>query len=324
MADKPKVAFYWCASCGGCEESVVDLAEGVLDVVGAVDIVFWPVALDIKRSDVEAMPDKSITVSFINGAVRLSEQQEMAELLRRKSQFVIAYGSCSHMGGVPGLANLSDRAEIFRFVYHEAPSVANPDGAEPQQTLEVPEGELELPEFWDTVKRLDEVVEVDYYLPGCPPTPKLLANAVGALLSGKLPPKGAVLAGSKSLCSECKLNDTKPEKLLIKEFKRVPYTLVDPTKCLLTQGIVCLGPVTRSGCEALCINGNMGCTGCFGPLDGVTDFGGKAISFLASILDQTDEAAIERAIAEVADPAGTLNMYSLASSSLRRRRMKGG
>jgi F420-non-reducing hydrogenase small subunit len=52
---KPKVGFYWCASCGGCEEAVVDLAEDVLKVVEAVDIVFWPVALDFKRSDVEAM-----------------------------------------------------------------------------------------------------------------------------------------------------------------------------------------------------------------------------------------------------------------------------
>ncbi len=104
MANKPKVAFYWCASCGGCEEAVVDLAEGVLDVVAAVDIVFWPVALDFKVEDVEAMKDGSITVSFINGAIRLSEQEEMAKLLRRKSQVVIAFGSCSHLGGIPGLA----------------------------------------------------------------------------------------------------------------------------------------------------------------------------------------------------------------------------
>jgi F420-non-reducing hydrogenase small subunit len=81
---KPKIAFYWCASCGGCEEAVVDLNEAILDVLAAVDIVFWPVALDFKRKDVEAHPDGSIAVSFINGAVRSSEQFEMAELLRRK------------------------------------------------------------------------------------------------------------------------------------------------------------------------------------------------------------------------------------------------
>ena len=78
MPEKPKVALYWCASCGGCEESVVDLAEGILDVVAAVDIVLWPVAMDFKKKDVEAMADDSILVSLINGAVRTSEQEEMA------------------------------------------------------------------------------------------------------------------------------------------------------------------------------------------------------------------------------------------------------
>ena len=73
--EKPKVAFYWCASCGGCEETVLDLDERVLDVVAAVDIVFWPVALDFKRHDVEAMPDGSILAAFVNGAVRTSEQR---------------------------------------------------------------------------------------------------------------------------------------------------------------------------------------------------------------------------------------------------------
>lgn len=106
---KPKVGFYWCASCGGCEEAVVDLAEKILDVVGAVDIVFWPVALDFKRSDVEAMPNNNMAVCFINGAIRSSEQQEMVELLREKSQLVVAFGSCAQLGGIPGLANMFRR-----------------------------------------------------------------------------------------------------------------------------------------------------------------------------------------------------------------------
>ncbi|MCJ7680317.1 MAG: oxidoreductase, partial [Candidatus Aminicenantes bacterium] len=110
---KPKVAFYWCASCGGCEEAVVDLAEDILKVTAAVDIVFWPVALDFKKSDVLAMEDGSIAVSFINGAVRLSEQEEMVKLLRRKSGLVVAFGSCSHLGGIPGLGNFWNKETIF-------------------------------------------------------------------------------------------------------------------------------------------------------------------------------------------------------------------
>ena len=94
-SSKPKIAFYWCASCGGCEETVVDLAEDILGVVAAVDIVLWPVAMDFKYKSIEAMPDKSITATLLNGAIRSTEQEEMARLLRRKSQFLIAYGSCA-------------------------------------------------------------------------------------------------------------------------------------------------------------------------------------------------------------------------------------
>ena len=72
---KPKVALYWCASCGGCEETVVDLNENVLKVTEAVDIVFWPVALDFKRKHVEAMGKGEIAVALINGAIRTSEQE---------------------------------------------------------------------------------------------------------------------------------------------------------------------------------------------------------------------------------------------------------
>ena len=320
MADKPKVAFYWCASCGGCEEAVVDLAEGILDVIAAVDIVFWPVALDFKVRDVKELPDESITVSFINGAVRLSEQEEMARLLRRKSKFVIAFGSCSHMGGVPGLANLWDRASIFAWYYHDAPSVAPGNVREPREHVRVPEGTLELPAFWDTVKTLDQVIDVDYYLPGCPPTPKLLADAVGVLLRGDLPPKGSVLAGTRALCHECPLNESKPEKLLLKDIRRVHLTKVDPEKCLLAQGLLCLGPVTRGGCEALCVKGNMPCTGCFGPTDEVRDQGAKGIAYVSSILDFDEEADIERALANVPDPVGTFYRYSLPRSYLMRTR----
>ncbi len=319
MANKPKVAFYWCASCGGCEEAVVDLAEGVLDVVGAVDIVFWPVALDFKVEDVEAMKDGSITVSFINGAIRLSEQEEMAKLLRKKSQVVIAFGSCSHMGGIPGLANLWDRNSIFDYYYHKGPTVQGQNGTEPLVKIKVPEGTLELPSFWDTVKALDQVIKVDYYIPGCAPTPKLLANAVQALLSGKLPPPGSVLAGTKALCRECELNESKPEKLLLKELKRVHEVQIDPKKCLLAQGVLCLGPVTRGGCEALCINGHMPCTGCFGPTDEVKDYGAKGIAFLSSIVDFNEEKDIAKVMEKVPDPVGLFYRYSLPHSSMRRK-----
>jgi len=323
---KPKVAFYWNASCGGCEEAVIDLNEDILKVVEAVDIVFWPVALDFKKKDVEAMGDGEIAVSFINGAIRTEEQEEMVKLLRKKSGLIIAFGSCSHLGGIPGLANFWNRDAIFTRVYKTVPSIANPNGIVPQQKTNVPEGELTLPEFYDTVKTMDQTIDVDYYLPGCAPPPDLIMNAVTAILEGKLPEKGAVLAPEKSLCDTCPRGEKKPEKLSIKEIKR-PYEIIpDPEKCFLEEGIICLGPVTRSGCGERCINANMPCRGCFGPTKEVVDQGAKGLSAIASILgveneEKMTEEDMQKLIDQIVDPAGLFYMYSLPSSLLKRKRM---
>lgn len=316
---KPKVAFYWCASCGGCEETVVDLAEGVLKVVEAVDIALWPVALDFKLKDVQAWKPGEVTVAFINGAVRLSEQEEWVTLLREKCPLVIAFGSCAHLGGIPGLANFTTRDEILANKYHRSPTIDNPQGVEPQVQTSMNGYELDLPVFWKDVKPLDAVIDVDYYLPGCPPPTKLVGEAVNAILKGELPPKGSVLAPEKSLCESCALNETKPETLLIKEFKRVATSTPDPTQCFLAQGYVCLGPATRSGCGERCIRGNMPCRGCFGPTPGALDMGTKMLSALASLGEADTEEKAQALADTMVDPVGTLYRFSLPASLLKRR-----
>ena len=222
-------------------------------------------ALDFKRADVEALADGELAASFINGAIRTSEQQEMAELLRRKSGAVVAFGSCAWLGGIPGLANLYSREEILERVYREVPSLANDEGTMPEEDTDVPEGHLTLPAFSDSVRTLDQVVDVDYYLPGCPPPVHLIRAAVMALVEGTLPAKGTVLAPDVALCSECPRAATKPQKPQIKAFRRPHEMVADPDLCLLAQGLMCLGPATRAGCGSVCIGANMPCTGCMGP-----------------------------------------------------------
>jgi len=314
---KPKVAFYWCASCGGCEETVVDLAEDILKVVAAVDIVFWPVALDFKKSDVEAMADGSIAVSFINGAVRSSEQEEMCHLLRRKSQLVVAFGSCAQMGGIPALSNLSTKDDMMRTAYLDTVSTVNPERTIPQEETKVPEGILTLPKLWNRVFAVDDIIDVDYYLPGCTVPTKLFMDAVTAILAGKLPPKGTVLAPNTTNCDTCERNKTKPEKLSITRFYR-PYEIeLDEEKCFLAQGVICLGPVSRGGCEERCIKGNMPCRGCMGPVDQVVDQGAKFISALASLLEAKEDVDIQKMVDSIADPAGTFYRFSMSKSYLK-------
>jgi F420-non-reducing hydrogenase small subunit len=308
--EKLKIAFYWAASCGGCEIAVLDVNEKILDVVAAADIVFWPVAIDTKYKDVEAMPDKSIDACFFNGAIRTSENEKMAKLLRQKSKILVAFGSCACDGCVKGLANLWDRETVFERAYLETPSTVNPESVTPKTNVKVKEGELELPEFYDTVKTLPQTVDVDYTISGCPPPIPCIISAFQAILSGNLPPKGSSFLPNKSICDECPREKKNRE---ISEIKRI-YEIDDDGKtCFWDQGVICMGPATRAGCGAQCPNVNIPCTGCNGPGPRVIDQGAAAISALASIATNPE------VVKQVVDPIGTFYKYSLANSILRRK-----
>jgi len=165
------------------------------------------------------------------------------------------------------------------------------------------------------MKRLDEVVEVDYYLPGCPPHYERVAEVIDVIVSGKLPPKGSVVgAKDKALCEECP-RERKEKR--IKEFKRPQFFQDDGKTCLLEQGLVCLGPATRGGCGARCINVNMPCRGCYGPLPEAIDQGASALSAIASIIDSNDPEEIQKIIDQILDPAGYFYRFGLPRQRVR-------
>ena len=316
---KPKLALYWAASCGGCDVAVLDTNEKILDIANLADIVFWPIAVDFKYHHVRAMEDKSIDLCLFNGAVRSTEQEEIARLLRDKSKVMVAFGACACFGGIPALANFTNRDEIFQRAYIEAPSNNNEDGTIPLLQTKVAEGELELPELFDTVLTLAQVVDVEYFVPGCPPPVDLILKLVDLFASGQLPPAGSIIASDKTLCDECKR--TKEEKKITKLYR--PHEIIpDPEKCLLEQGIICCGPATRGGCGLRCIEANMPCRGCFGPPPGITDQGAKLVSAIASIYQGDSEDEIKKMVDEIVDPAGTFYRYGLADSMLKRKRLQ--
>jgi F420-non-reducing hydrogenase small subunit len=231
---------------------------------------------------------------------------------------MVAFGACACFGGIPALANFTNRAEVFERAYIEAPSNDNSNHTFPQTLTTVEEGDLELPEFYDTVLTLAQVVDVEYFVPGCPPPVDIINKIVDALASGQLPPVGTVLASDKSLCDEC--DRVKEEKKITKIYR--PHEIIpEPEKCLLEQGIICMGPATRGGCGQRCINVNMPCRGCFGPPPGVIDQGAKMLSAVASIYDVKDEAEIKQMVEEVVDPAGTFYRFAMSISMLNRKRM---
>jgi len=319
MTGKPKFAMYWAAACGGCEIAVLNIHEKILDVDANFEIVFWPVAMDAKYKDVEAMEDDSILLTLFNGGIRNDENEHMARLMRRKSKILVAFGSCANEGCIPGLANLSDAREIVSTAFNTL-TTDNPHGIYPRPSFDVPEGEIYIPKILPVLKTLDQVVDVDYYMPGCPPEShqiEAVINLVIAVLQGKaeLPPKGATIgAGNSTVCDECK---RKRNVKTIKSFRRIHDLEIDPELCLLEQGIPCNGIATRSGCNARCPSAGAQCIGCYGPAEGVLDYGARLITAFASIIDSQDPEEINAILDGIPDPTGQFYRFNLAGSLLR-------
>lgn len=310
---KPKVAMYWCASCGGCDETLLDV-DGLLELLAQIELTLWPAALDFKYADLHALADGELTLALINGAIRTSEQEELAHVLRAKAQLVVAFGACAAWGGVPALANLTSRQAIIERAYLSSPTVENPQGVLPCAHSMVDGHALELPTLHETVHCLADVVSVDYLIPGCPPSPATVKSALLALLGDDPPPRGSVLGETRSLCISCDRNASKPEQVTLPGLRRVVDAEVEPQTCLLAQGFLCLGPATRDGCGQSCIGANMPCTGCYGPVDARLEQGAKMVATLGGLLP--DEGALAAALAGLVDPAGSLYRYTLSTSLL--------
>lgn len=321
---KPKIAIYWASSCGGCEIALVNLHERLLELDARFDICFCPCLLDTKKHDLESWPDQSIAVTLFNGAIRTDENLEMAHLLRRKSACLIAYGACAKGGGIPALSNLHSSLWHLSSIYFTSPSVDNTSFVAPQEETEIPEGKLSLPLFHERVKTLAAVVDVDYFIPGCPPESERIWEALTALTAGEPPPQGTVLgAGTTTVCEEC--SRVKEEKR-VPRFRRITEFIPEEGICLLEQGLVCMGIATRAGCGALCPAVNTPCIGCYGPPDGVTDQGARMLAALGSVLDPGDlrglreeevVARIEEAARSITDCAGSFYLFTLAESLLK-------
>ncbi len=326
MTRRLKMAIGLGATCSGCDMTIVNLSADLPIVDEFIDFVFWPTATDMKLDYLKKIDH--IDVSLYHGFIRTDENEEIAKLLREKSDVLVSFGACACFGGIPGMANAFVAEDILREAYVMTASTDNPKKILPTPVSKDDGRELTIPKYLEYAYPLDSIVDVDYYVPGCPPPTDLVKDVVLALKDyaegGKLPKKGTVFASNLSQCHDC--TREKPEKIVIEKFHRIHEVKLDPNKCFLAQGVICMGPATRSGCDHRCINVNLPCRGCFGPLPGVKDQGAKMISVIGSLLhagnenNLTDE-QIAEIIDTIPDPMGTFYRFSLPSSILGR---KGG
>jgi len=263
-----KVAEEWLNICGGCEVSILDIGEPLLDILPKLEFVHMPVLMDHKyfgqTGEKTEMEIPKADIGIISGGMRNEKEKHVAEEMRKKTKTLIALGSCACFGGIPALANMYTLDSLYDKVYR---------GSKTTDSADTPTENL--PALLDRVYAIDELVEVDVYIPGCPTNPDLIAQALIALLEDK-----PFEMPERSVCDDCPLKREK--KAAGGEIKRslasAEFNQDEPwenTRCLMEQGFLCLGPVTRSGCARpveggpkvpRCIIGYMPCRGCFGPV----------------------------------------------------------
>ncbi len=225
-----KVAFMQSSDCWGCHQSLLNAHLGLLPILPALDIVYWPAVVDFKLDSLKARPDGDILVGFVEGSMRTNADIENAKLMRAKCQLIIAFGSCSCYGNVHGLANEWDIQENIKRKFEQVESITNESPHEPKEHM---------PGFANKIVPLEEIVSVDVRMPGCPPRPEAIISAVQFLLGQKPQPMADL-----SFCNDCSLNNE---------------------NCLLDKYELCFGPITSMGCTLKCTDNGDPCVGCLGP-----------------------------------------------------------
>jgi F420-non-reducing hydrogenase small subunit len=263
---KPTLSIGLMSGCFGCIMSFLELSADLIPIFEAVDFRRNPL------NDEKDLPP--VTVGLLEGAVSSDEDIHLAKLYRERATHLVALGTCPVYGGIGGLRNLGDADRMARQVYVDG--ISTVEGKVPSAT--------DIPRLLPKVRPLADVVPVDLFIPGCPPPRDLIRTSLYGLLGKtEIPPR------TKNLCIECprtKEGILQPQRGFLAERVNAVMELerIDPERCLIEQGVLCLGPVTVTGCEARCPKANIPCRGCLGPTERLHDQGAKMIDALATLL----------------------------------------
>jgi F420-non-reducing hydrogenase small subunit len=310
VTKKKTIAIYSATGCRACENAILDIHYQISSLTRWADICFWPYVLGSEWDDLDSR--KEVDVCIFTGAIVTEDDRAAAVRLRERSRLMIACGACAAFGGIQGLLALSNREE-------NSSGPNNP----------------ELPRLEQRVSALSQVVDVDYVVPNCPPHQNYLWSALQCLIfsgsapvrlsfsycrlpediaqaaaSGVLPPKGSVFAGERAVCASCSRVKEKKE---FKEYSRPGRKETDPNRCLLEQGYLCMGIVTREGCGGLCTAVGLPCRGCSGKTANILDPGAKMVSAVSSTFNSADPEIIENLVDGFVDLKGTFYRYTMAS-----------
>lgn len=257
---KPKLCCEWLHGCSGCEIALLNSGELLLSLFKLVDIVHFPLLMDHKysigegRDEDVSLPEADI--GLVTGGVGLESHRRVLVAMRRQCRILIALGTCAGQGGIPAMRNQWTAGCTMETVF----STATTDNAFVPDAVPAP---------LDRVVSIDEQVRVDVCLPGCPPRPEIIIMLLEALVQ-----RAELRLPHKSVCETCPTVRTgKGQTAIRRGTARAEYTPQEPLsrmRCLLEQGLLCMGPVTAGGCGGrdapLCLRSRVPCRGCYGPV----------------------------------------------------------
>ncbi len=171
MTTKARVATAWMGGCSGCHMSFLDLDERLIELAALLDVVYSPVV------DVKEFPE-NVDVTLVEGAVCNEEHLHQIKLIRQRTRILVSFGDCAVAGNVTAMRNVLGRAEpVLQRAYIENVTLKPQLPAEPGI----------VPQLLDRVLPVHEVVDVDVFLPGCPPSADIIHFALSELLAGRKP-----------------------------------------------------------------------------------------------------------------------------------------
>lgn len=248
---KKKIGLLSLSFCGGCQRLLLDHSDKILNILDDIEIGFFPIVVDTKE-----IPE--LDILLVDGTVRTWKEHQKLIDAREKAKTLVAYGTCSAFGGLMGLESMWSNEELLNSLSYD-PGVIK--------------GDLTLDK---RVYPIDTIVDVDYYVPGCPPKGNIIYSFLASVLKGEEPRRIDL-----PVCAECTRVVKHEHEGVIKRPHEVD---IDPEECLLSQGIVCLGSVSRGGCGAPCSIAGVSCLGCRGPSDKV--FLNRTIDMYQELVDR--------------------------------------
>ncbi len=171
---RPKLATVWLDGCSGCHMSLLDIDERLLTITERADLVYSPLV------DNKIFPD-DVDVVLVEGAVSTDEDLKRVTMVRKRSKTLVAFGDCALTTNVPGMRNAIDggAAEpLYARAYGENVTAVVNGVVRPTH---------DVPHHLPRTLPVHKVVEVDVFLPGCPPSADVIFDALVALLDGKKP-----------------------------------------------------------------------------------------------------------------------------------------